>query len=424
MQKESFVMKVILIHGKYFNSWEALGLGYIASYLRAKTNDVDLRFYQGCFDDDDEVVSGCEGADIVAFSCTSPTFPYAMRMARLVKEGNANVRVVVGGYHPSAIPQACMVDGIDQVVVGEGEDAMLQIVKGNKDPKVYGRPMDFDELPWPDRKLIKNERNIEVAFSDTGKRITSFQSHRGCPFMCRYCLDGFNKVLYRNVNKAPVRFRPVGDLLNEMEAVAREYDLDLMKFCDPTWNTDIEWVVEFCKEKIRRRFDIPFYPNIHATLCTEEMLFLMAEAGCHEIAVGIESGSPKILKQIGKATTVETIRRCVKWAKAAGILVRGYFILGMPDETEEDLRLTESFAEELDLDEYGFTILCPYPGTQMYDPVVAHADVDWEATDEYSNDFWRTRHLTNEQLKAWQQRLTQKFRNKLTWHNVVLADSC
>ena len=147
----------------------------------------------------------------------------------------------------------------------------------------------------------------------------------------------------------------------------------------------------------------------------------MARAGCREVAIGIESGSPKILKQIGKGTTVETIRRCVKWSKEAGIIVRGYFILGMPEETNEDIELTESLADELDLDEYGFTILCPYPGTQMYDGV-AFADVDWEATDEYSNDFWRTRTLTNEQLKQWQNRLTERFAQKLTWHNRVLKE--
>ena len=213
----------------------------------------------------------------------------------------------------------------------------------------------------------------------------------------------------------------MGDLLNEMEAVAWEYGLDLAKFSDPTWNTNIDWVVEFCREKIRRDFRLPFYPNVHATICNQEMIELMARAGCREVAIGIESGSPKILKQIGKGTTVETIRRCVKWSKEAGIIVRGYFILGMPEETNEDIELTESLADELDLDEYGFTILCPYPGTQMYDGV-AFADVDWEATDEYSNDFWRTRTLTNEQLKQWQNRLTERFAQKLTWHNRVLKE--
>ena len=116
--------------------------------------------------------------------------------------------------------------------------------------------------------------------------------------MCKFCLDGFNKVLYDNVRKAPMRYRPVLDLLDEIDSVSATYDLDLVKFSDPTWNTSVDWVMEFCKEKIRRGPNVPFYPNIHATICTEEMMQLMAEAGCYEIALGIESGSPKILKQI------------------------------------------------------------------------------------------------------------------------------
>ena len=145
----------------------------------------------------------------------------------------------------------------------------------------------------------------------------------------------------------------------------------------------------------------------------------MAEANCYEIAVGVESGSPKVLKQIGKGTTVEKIKKSVEWAKKAGILVRGYFILGMPDETEEDIRLTARLAEELDLDEYGFTILCPYPGTQMYDSE-KYKLVDWENADEYSNDFWQPNHLSNQLLKEWQSLLTKKFKEKLTWHNKAI----
>ena len=88
------------------------------------------------------------------------------------------------------------------------------------------------------------------------------------------------------------------------------------------------------------------------------------------------------------------------------------------DKTREAIQ--GSLADELDLDEYGFTILCPYPGTKMYDPV-KHEDVNWEAADEYSNDFWHPDHLTNERLHMWQAYLMQKFQNRLTWHNRVIA---
>ncbi|MEE8574340.1 MAG: radical SAM protein [Thermodesulfobacteriota bacterium] len=414
-------MKISLVHGKYFNSWEALGLGYIGAYLKSHVEGVEVDFYQGCFDSDETVIAGCADSDIVAFSCTTPTFPYAVRVARLIKELNPAVRTVVGGYHPSAAPEASLVTGIDQVITGEGETAMVEIAGGNRERILYGRPLEFSEIPWPDRELIKNERNIQVAYNDNKKRITSFQSHRGCAFMCKYCADGFIKVLYENGKTAPVRHRSVSDLLDEMEAVTERYSLDLLKFSDPTWNLSVEWVTEFCREKIKRGFAKPFYPNIHAGVATGEMFRLMAEAGCYEVAIGVESGSPKILKQIGKGTTVDSIRRSVEWAKAAGILVRGYFLVGMPDETEEDLLMTERFAEVLELDEFGVSLLCPYPGTEMYD-AVKYADVDWAEADEYSNDFWETEHFTNSELKERQRLLTEKFKERLTWHNKVISE--
>jgi radical SAM superfamily enzyme YgiQ (UPF0313 family) len=414
-------MKITLVHPKYFNSWEALGLAYIGAFLEQALPSVELRYFQGVFDDDELIVSGASESDIVAFSCTTPTFPHAVRLARALKSTNAGIRTVVGGYGPSSAPQASLVDGIDQVVIGEGEDAMLQIAHGLRDPIVRGRAMGFDELPFPNRQLVRNERNIQVAYNDNQLRITSFQSHRACPFMCKFCLDGFNKVLYDGARKAPVRYRPAHHLLDEIEQVVDAYKLDLIKFSDPTWNTDVGWVTDFCRTKIQRRVDVPFYPNIHATIATEEMVNLMAEAGCRQIAVGIESGSPKILKQIGKGVSVDTIRRTVKWAKSAGILVRGYFLLGMPEESHEDLMMTERFADELELDEYGFTILCPYPGTAMHDESKL-SGVKWELTDEYSNDFWRTNYLSNEELKQWQARLADRFSRRLTWHNRKLRE--
>ena len=412
-------MKVTLIHGKYFNSWEALGLAYIGAYLKAQDPDLDVNFFQGCFDDDPTIIDGSRDADMVAFSCTTPTLPHAAKLARAIKAVNPKVHTVLGGYHASAQAEQSLVPGIDQVVVGEGEAAMHDILLGNRNPIIHGRPMEFSELPWPDRELIKNERNIQVAYKDNKKRITSFQSHRSCPFKCKYCADGFNKVLYPDAVKAPVRYRDVKDVLDEMQDVTQRYSLDLLKFSDPTWNTHVNWVLDFCREKIRRDFNVPFYPNIHAGVCTEEMYQLMAQAGCYEVAIGVESGSPKILRQIGKSTNVDIIKRSVAWARKAGILVRGYFILGMPDETEEDLALTEKLAEELELDEYGFTILCPYPGTQMYDPA-RFADVDWANADEYSNDFWNSDHVANQRLKEWQSRLKEKFRDRITWHNKAI----
>jgi len=415
-------MKVVLVHGKYFNSWEALGLGYIGAYIKKKISGVDLYFYQGCFDDDETVVNGCTDADIVFFSCTSPSFKYCVEISKKIKSINNKVHIVVGGYHASSLPDESLVDGIDQVVVGEGEQAAVDIINGNRDRILFGRRMKFDELDWPDRDLIKNERNMGVAYKDNGIKITSFQSARACPFGCIYCADGHCGVLYGG-RSAKVERRDIDDLLSEMFFVKEKYGLDFIKFSDPTWNTNLQYIKDFCKEKIRRGLDTPFYPNIHAKVVDDEMFELMSQANCAEIGLGVESGSPKILSQIGKATNRDHIRNSVKLAHKYKIKVRGYFIIGMPEESEEDLILTEEFAEELDLDEYGFTILCPYPGTKMYhDNPSKFENIDWSVTDEYVNDFWKTNYLSNEQLREWQTRLTKKFNDKLTWHNKILME--
>ncbi len=413
-------MKIVLVHGKYFNSWEALGLGYIGAYIKKMLPLTNISFYQGSFDREEDIIEDAVDADIVFFSCTSPSFKYCVEMARRIKKENGNVHMVLGGYHPSSLPEDSLVEGIDQVVVGEGEGAAVDIINGNRDKILIGRRMKFSELDWPDRELIKNERNIGVAYKDTGTKITSFQSARACPFSCKYCADGYCGVLYGG-RTAKVERRGIDDLLSEMIFVKEKYGLDFIKFSDPTWNTNLQYIKDFCKEKIRRGLETPFYPNIHAKVVDDEMFDLMAKANCTEIGLGVESGSEKILSQIGKTTNRGHVKNAVELAHKYGIKVRGYFIIGMPDEDEDDLLLTEEFADELDLDEYGFTILCPYPGTKMYyDDPDKFKDIDWANTDEYINDFWETNHLSNKRLREWQTRLTKKFNEKLTWHNKVL----
>ena len=414
--------KIILVHGKYFNSWEALGLGYIGSYVKSKISNVSIKFYQGNFDSVTDILGSCVDADFLFFSATSPSFNYCLELAQKAKKTNSKLRTVFGGYHVSALGQECLVDGIDQIVVGEGEEAVVDIINGNTDTTVYGRQMLFEELFWPDRDLIKNERNIQVSFQDTGKRITSFQSHRACPFRCKYCADGHMKVLCKNA-KPIFRARPIKDLLTEINSVTHKYSLDVFKFCDATWNISKEYVKDFCRAKMQYGPSIPFFPNIHANMVDDEMFALLKKANCYEIGLGIESGSPKILREIGKGTTIESIRNACDLAKKNEIKVRGYFILGMPNENEEDLVLTEKFAEELEIEEYGFTILCPYPGTTMYeDNKSEFKDTDWSNTDEYINDFWYTKYLSNKQLREWQSKLVNKFKNKITWHNKIIED--
>jgi len=113
-----------------------------------------------------------------------------------------------------------------------------------------------------------------------------------------------------------------------------------------------------------------------------------------------------------KGFTVESIENVFMWGKKYEIERRAFFLLGMPEETEDDIRLTDELVEKINPDYFGITILCPYPGSDLYDKN-KYRDIDWSNTDEYSNDFWFTSNFTNTELKEWQKKLTDKYKNKL-----------
>ena len=415
-------MKVMFVQPRYFNIWEALSIAYIAAYTKEKyPGKLQMSFYQGYFDDDETIINDAKNSDIVAFSCTSPVYRAAVQLAGKIKKINSPVRTVFGGWHPSAVPYDCIgEDVVDQVVVGEGEEAFLDIMNGDMSPVIYGRKLsDLNEI-FPDRDLIKNMRTVDLCEKMIGERITSFQSVRGCPFSCAFCSERVVTGVYnRKVN--PLRERDHRHLLEEIAWIAKKYSLSYFKFVDATWNTSTDKVISFCEEKMRMKVSLPWEANVHAAFVNKEMLKAMKAAGCRQINVGCESGSQKVLKEIRKGLSVEKIRDVFKWSKKIGLERRAFFLLGMPSETVEDIRLTEKLIEEIQPDVFGITILSPYPGSDLYDETKMR-DYDWTCADEYSNPYWHTEHFQNTDLKEWQEYLTNKFESNLAWHHKILKE--
>ncbi|MFH1601775.1 MAG: radical SAM protein [Candidatus Shapirobacteria bacterium] len=415
-------MKVVFIQPYYHNIWESLGIAYIIAYCKKNySGNLKIDFYQGKFDKDKEIIKGAKGADIVAFSCTSPTFEHALKLARELKKKNPRIWTVFGGWHPTALGEKCFTRGVDQIVAGEGEKAFLEILKGNRDKIVYGKPIDFSELPWPDRKVIKNQRTIDLCEDMCGLRIASFQANRVCPFRCAFCSERTMTGRF-NPKANPIRTRDVKDLLDEIEVVSNTYRLDLFKFVDATFDTSADFVIRFCKEKIGRGNKMEWECLIHASLATREMFRWLHKANCNQVNVGCESGSLKILNDIGKGLTPQRLLDVFGWAKEFGIKRRAFFILGMPNETKKDIVLTDKLAGKLNPDVFGITLLCPYPGCDLYDHQKMK-NFDWSVTDEYSNNFWRTKNFTNRQLRKIQSYFEEKYYPVLCAHQREMVDA-
>jgi len=399
-------MKIAFIQPKTFHTWEALNIGYLASYLKLHGYN-NISFYSGFFDSDKEIIEGCRDADIIGFSCTSPQMKHALDLAKVIK--NTKNHIVLGGVHPSALPEDCLENGwVDAVVVGEGEKAFLDIVQGNRE-RIVKQPyiQNLDDLPFPDRFLIKEERNIHQAYLDNGIRIASISSSRGCPFRCTFCAS-------HAVWSRKVRYRSVDSVLDEFEQLAKDLKIDFIKFSDDTFTVKKDWVKMFCEKKIKKNITTPWGCNIRVDTVDEELLKLMKQCGCKEVWIGVESGSSKILKEMKKGIHLAQVRWVFKVTAELGFFRRAYILLGMPSEDIGDVNLSEKIVDEIQPDAVGFTILAPYPGTSYYDPKL-HKRVDWSEVDEYENKMTETQYLSNADLRREQARLVSKYQQRIAF---------
>lgn len=403
-------MKIVFIQpnvGYKGHTWEALGIGYVIAYLKKHfSGTLDIDFYSGFYDSDEQIVSAGKNADIIGFGCTSPQYKHALSLARQIKSKNNHI--VFGGIHPTVLTDLLLKeDCIDSVVRGEGERSMLQLVedvaKGvSKRRYEADYVVSLDALPFPDRAAIKNERNLMQAYRDEGKRITSVLASRGCPFRCSFCCS-------RNVWQHRTRFRSAANLLDEIEMLVRDWNVQFLKFSDDTFTFNKQKVIDFCKLKTERGIKLPYGANAHINTIDEELLGYLQESGCQELWYGVESGSPRILKEMHKTTTIRKIKDVFKLTKEHGIKTRAYFLLGMPSETIEDINMTEKLCDEIQPDIIGFTLLAPFPTNEYYD-YKTMVDWDWSTFDEYGNDWVRTETISNQELKDIQKRLVAKYK--------------
>ena len=405
-------MKITFIHPYYHNIFESLGIGYIVSYLKKHyVGDLDINFFHGNFNSEEDILKGCKGSNVVALSATTTTFKSAYGLAKKIKELNKKVKIVFGGWHVSTA-KTWIDNIIDHIVYGEGEVQFYKLIQSNrwKDKSIlYNNKsqIEFSELPWPDREFIVQEKTLKLCEDICGERIISFQSRRGCPMSCKMCGE-------HNISGKGVRVRDTDDLLDEIKYTSKKYNATQIKFVDPTWCYPKKAAIDFCEKKISRGVGIKWEAMVHANFVDKELLKLMKQSNCKQINVGCESGSQKLLNDMNKGVTVEKIKKVFKWGHELDIEMRGYFLLGMPNETWETIEETKKLIREIKPDVVGFTILTPFPGSYFYKD--EYKDLDWSGCSEYDNDFWHSNSLTNQQLKDIQKQLNIEFKDALVDH--------
>jgi len=260
----------------------------------------------------------------------------------------------------------------------------------------------LDDLPLPRHDMLPLDAyRIPMLKGSYSFIVTS----RGCPGGCRFCIK---HVSYQYA----VRLRSPESIMEEIKTL---YDLGLrnVHMYTDLFTVNREQVMGLCKLIIESGMKIKWTCNSRVDYVDEEMLHTMAKAGCWTISWGLESGSIDVLKRVRKGTDPEQMARALAWSKKAGILNWGYFIIGLPGETEESIRETIALSKALPVDIALFHIAAPYPGTPFFFEVVENhwfrPGTQWEEIDMDRSTVLDYPGLSAEQLEYWQRRAFREW---------------
>ena len=397
-----------LINDRVFVS---LGTLYIAAVLEKAGRDVKVLDLTGKEDWEQKLRKAAkEDNELFGVTSTTADFPTAVKILEIIKSVNKEAAVAIGGPHATIAPELCGM--FDKVIVGDGTTGIFLALES--DEKVVHGPMvkDLDELPMPARHMIDiNSYKYEI----NGRKATNLITQLGCPFNCAFCC-GRNIKEYRTV-----RFRSPENVMKELDHLNEKYGFEAFMVHDDEFNLNKERTLKLCEELSKRNYI--FRGFVRADLFDEETAEAMAKAGFYQVDVGVESGSPKILKIINKMTTPEMNAKARALAKKHGILFKCFITVGHPGETREDIMMTKQWLIDNKPDAFEIYVITPYPGSPLYDN---RENYDIQFSIDYLKDITsvtrkdgehrclvRNSHLSSEEIAKLRDEVDSEVREKL-----------
>ena len=415
---------VLLIYPRYkyllaSSLEEPLGLLYVASALQEagwQVHLVDLTFEKNL----SRVAELLEHKPVaVGMSVTSPILDRAEEVADFIRKRNPSLPIIMGGPHATAYPEGGLARGFDYCLVGEGEEAVVSLLDGirggdvthvrglayrsasgeiQKTPPVYIK--DLDALAFPDRSLLDYGKYEKVGFITT----------RGCPYNCFYCKPMQDKLFGRKIRR-----RSPANVVQEIARVTEQIGKRLIQFRDDTVTIGgLEWFTEFNRLiKASVPGGISFQCSSRVDQVTDENLKLMKKAGCVQIFFGVESGSQKILDFYRKGTTpaqaVEAFRLCKKHKIQAVAAI----MLGAPEETLEDVKLTYELVKKIKPDNWIVYTTTPFPGNYLYEYARENNLLRVSKSEEFDNAMNKRNRFLPIKLKYLSGEDLRKYSNKI-----------
>lgn len=325
-----------------------------------------------------ESVIGTLGADVWGLSCFTANRRGVAMVASAIKRLHPSAFVIVGGPHPTALPREMLEHhpSIDAVAVGEGEETLLSVVEG----LASGRGVaGIEGLAWREggRVVVGGRRARMRRLDDLASPHEKFETHlmvtsRGCPGRCTFCAT---KSVWGNAYRVHSEQR----VLDDLERALQRVPLKMLMIKDETFSASRKRAMRICEGILARRMKFVWSCDTRADALDEELVRAMRLAGCERLSLGVESGSPRVLRAIGKNITPEQVLGTTRLAKKYGLPVRFFMMLGNRGETAETFQQSLRFIERASPHQYLFACLSVYPGTQDFADLQRDGRLDSDA---------------------------------------------
>ena len=376
--------RVLLINPR--KGWRPpLGLLYVASYLENAGYSVKVIEF---IDENYNTIKNKKlwkefyeyDPDFIGFGVISWNRSVTVEIIKQIRDTTKDKIIICGGKDPSYVPEKYINSGANVVVIGEGEETMVELlnacssqsdlddVKGivfkNGSSIVttaHREPINLENLLHPAFDLVDYKHYTDIRLGGIPGHFikTGFMmANRGCPFGCKFCTENVRNVF---------RERAIDDIISEIKWQIKNYNIKGLVFLDDLFYYKSERVIDFCSAILRENIKLKIYAQTRVDRVGDmETLKLMKKAGFIQLALGVESGSPKILKMVNKGINLEQIRKGVKAINDAGIHTYSFIIIGFPDETSEDMEMTENLLKEINSTFVAVNYYMPMPGTPLY----------------------------------------------------------
>lgn len=367
--------------------WINHGISILSSVLRnagCSTCYLDCRQLGG-WNDLTRRISAIDFS-LAMISVATVDFDAAQRIAKLIKRKNPDIKIMVGGPHPTLMTQqTAEVPEFDYIFTHEAEITLPQLLQDFPAiPRITRgeMPPDLDRLPFLDRSLAPQGET--PWFSGLPQPFFSATASRGCVYNCSFCQPA-ERYLFGN----KVRIRSTDNILEEIQLLATDYNMRSFMIHDDCFTQYPTWVQDFCEKKRKRTLQQPFVCQTRSDIvCRHPDMFReLADVGLRWVLIGFESGSDRILSFIRKGTTVEQNLRAARICKELNIKIFANYMFGLPTETKDEMLQTAEMIQQIAPEMHSPSVFTPAPGSELYSYCLQHDLLLINSSLGYRRDF-------------------------------------